>query len=275
MIARKLPPIKWRHEAYTCYLESGGKLNKAAQLFGERLDYKCMARPEGFIKRWAQAGKEMRPWDKIAPGRGRHRLLNEADEANAVKALVTGFKQRGSNQRKQFTSIGQACMKSPVLQEIQRRTGATNRTMLNSMKRSSKTLCRRTEDLHQPLSDSQRNKRFLASRKLIQKNRHYFRRTIWIDAAKFWVDVESKQVWTDGSVPKDVLRLPDPRAKGKRGNVVCLAYYAAVNEELGPVHIKLTSGTKGYTKLKTFTVSSQAVTHAPTFLHKFPHLLRG
>lgn len=251
------PPLDWRYLAVLCFHETQGKMSKAARLFKERTGHQCMQRPEGFIARWIKATKELRPLARDAHRSGRTCKLSEEEAVKAADILLAGFQQKGSNQRLQYTSIKQALAKDAALKEIQQSKGVCARTMMRSMKRVRPALCQRTERFSQPLSEAQKTARFLASKKLIKQPRHYFQRTIWIDAAKFYVDLgKARKVWVDGSQPQRNLEPRDSRAKGKRAVLICLAYYAAVNAELGPVYIKLTSGTKGYKgcQLKDFKV---------------------
>lgn len=257
MAQRERPPHEWRHLAVECFYACQERMCDAVRLFRQKTGNKCMTRPEAFITRWVTASKKGRSLHKDAPRSGRPCTVNDTLANLAADRLTDGFQQNASKQRLQYTSIREALSKDAVLKQLQQIKGVHDKTMIRSMKRVRPALCQRVEKFHQPLSDTQMSARFLASKKMIRKPRHYLRRTIWLDAAKFWVDLgKGRKVWVDRSKPQSNLEPVDTRAKGKRGPIICLAYYAAVNEELGPVYIKLTSGTRGYkgNLLKSFTV---------------------
>lgn len=232
----------------------------AVKAFKAEAEGRCMARPEKFIARWAKAFHSN---GTVEDGghKGRHTMLDIAQAKAAADIFCQGYKQKGSSVTLHYLSIREGISKSPQLQHIQRETGASDRTILRSMKRVLPTLCMRTERFSQTLSASQKKERLRVSKIMVKKTRSYFKRTIWIDAAKFYIDTgPSRRVWVD-SGRHNLLDLEDGRAPGKRGHKVCLAYYGAVSEDLGPVHIQLTSGTKGYKgrHLKPFKVPFIAV----------------
>lgn len=89
-----------------------------------------------------------------------------------------------------FTFIREGVLKSLVLNLISKVTGVSNKTILRSVKRVRPTVCQRMERFHQPLSTAQEAARVRAWRQLVKQPRHYFRRVLRIDAAKFWVKEE-------------------------------------------------------------------------------------
>jgi hypothetical protein len=250
MPKRSAPPLQWRHLAIECFYESRGKMSEAVKLFKIKTEHKCMSRPSSFIARWVRASKQNRPLNKDAPRPGRPWKLIDGLAVKAAESLC---------QQLQFSSVKEAIAESTVLRVIQQGTGATAQTMMNNMRRVKPSLCQRMEHFYQPLSDIQKDRRLRACRLLTKQPRHYFRRILFIDAAKFWVTLgKGRKVWIDRQQPKTLLSPKDSRANGKKGQPICLAYYAAVNEELGPVYIKLTSGTRGYkgSQLKDHKVSA-------------------
>jgi hypothetical protein len=228
----------------------------AVKAFRAATGAKCMARPQRFIAKWAGAMERSGRLDDAARS-GRPQKLNDDQALDAAESSCGGFQQMGSSTTLHYLSVQEGISRSKKLQQIQRETGASNRTMLDSMKRVLPTLCMRTQRFSQSLSDGQKKERLRVSKLLVKKSRSYFKKVIWTDAAKFYIDTgPCKRVWVDRG-RHNLLDLVDDRAPGKRQKQVCLAYYAAVSEDLGPLHIQLTSGTKGYNgrHLKSFKVT--------------------
>jgi hypothetical protein len=103
----------------------------------------CMARPEKIIFRWATAFQSK---GMLADGghKGRHRLLDHAQAKAAADIFRNGYKQNGSSTTLPYLSIRECISTSPELQQIQWETGASNRTILRSIKRISPKLRMRT-----------------------------------------------------------------------------------------------------------------------------------
>jgi hypothetical protein len=260
MTRGKRPPTAWRRLAVKCYHGSEDNMANTVKAIKAQIKGKCMGRPKKYIARWAAAFQNK---GTVEDGghKGRHRMLDDAQAEAAADIFCQGYKQKGASITLHYLSVQEGISKSIKLQQIQQETGACDRTILRSMKRVLPTLCMRTQRFSQTLSTSQRKEPLRVSKIMVKKTRSFFKRIIWIDAAKFYIDTgPPRRVWVD-SGRHNLLDLVDGRAPGKRGQHVCLAYYRAVSEDLGPVHIQLTSGTKGCNgrHLKSFKVHLKSV----------------
>jgi len=186
--------------------------------------------------------------------------MSDEEAKPAAETFSNGYLQNNSNKVLGFRSVAEAVRKCEQLADLQKATGVSSRTLLDNMRRVMPRLKRRKEQHSLPLSAQQMEARLLDSIWWLEKcqSRSYMKRFIWLDAAKFWVDLGDPQhVWVDLD-KANIFSLVDSRAKGKRGKQICLAYYCAFSKDLGPIWIGLTSGTKGYTgkHLKVLEVTS-------------------
>ena len=189
------------------------------------------------------------------PSHRRPSKLEEKQIKVATEIFAAGFKQRGSDVSMPFSSFNQALRLSKQLAKIVSTAKVHPKTLWRAIKASKPTLKQRSLEIYQPLSESQKQARLEACQTFIDMPRRMLklllRRIVWIDAAKIWVSVDkNNKVWVDTS-SESTLLVPDHRAAGKRCPKVCLAYYAAVNSEIGPVYFGLTSGTQGLLKLRS------------------------
>ena len=232
-----------RASAVECMHACRNHLGEATKMFEAKWGKGAVTRPARFIKRWAAAFKINR---SLADKRrsGRPRKIPEQHAKAMVQNFVAGFQPQGSTNRLGFSSIAQGVRLSQLLGKYKEDLGVSNRTMMRSMRRARPSLKRRKEETSQPFTAEQMLRRLMDSKQLVSMPRHYFRRIVWIDAAKIWVHLDSKYVWVD-TLARRRAGVLDKRAAGKRGEQVCLAYYLAVNYHLGTVHFELTAGTKG------------------------------
>ena len=237
-------PEQWRNFAVKCWHKSDEQIAVAVQLWENVLPGQ-LTRVSEYILRWAMAFEE-RSDLKDQPRSGRDSTLSEADAKRAADLFVKGFKQEGTGLILHFTSIQHAIRKSPELKKILDDSEITAAQLLVRMKKANPSLRKRKIRFLQPMSEGLLQERLKICRALVRKPRWFFDRVIWIDAAKFWVSIDPvTKCWVDISLNND-MQVNDTRAPGKRGQSICLAYYAAVNQAMGPVWIGLTSGTKGY-----------------------------
>ena len=184
---------------------------------------------------------------------GRPKKLSDEQALKAAKLFAKGYKQLGTGLTLHFTSTRHATSKSPELHKICKEAGVSPRQLFDRMRQAMPTLKKRSMTFIQPLDQKLKEERV----RLLRQNCSYFDRIIWIDAAKSCISLDKHQgVWVNVEWHNKLIT-EDRRAPGKRGQKICLAYYAAVNHVLGPVWIGLTTGTKGCKKtaLKTYRVS--------------------
>ena len=232
-------------------IKCDNNLKKAKQLLVQRMGHAIPAKSYAFLRRWNLAFKEGR-YTTDCHRTGAPSKLEEKQIKVATEIFAAGFKQRGSDVSMPFSSFNQALRLSKQLAKIVSTAKVHPKTLWRAIKASKPTLKQRSLEIYQPLSESQKQARLEACQTFIDMPRRMLklllRRIVWIDAAKIWVSVDkNNKVWVDTS-SESTLLVPDHRAAGKRCPKVCLAYYAAVNSEIGPVYFGLTSGTQGLPK---------------------------
>lgn len=259
-------PVFFRRLAVSCFDHRNGNIRWATKDFKARAGNDCVKRPREFVRRWSKAVKQRSNFEEQHRS-GRPRKLPDEAARTASQLFAAGFRQVGSGNVCHYSSIAQALALCPGLRDIKREAGVSDYTLIESMKRANPVLQKRRQETTQPMSAALKQRRLRVAKELDKKPRSYFKRIFWIDAAKLWIHVAgNRQVFVDvTSGPPPLLH--DPRAPGKRSSKVALAYYAAVNEMLGPVHLELTSGTLGYSgkKLKEAKVLSRSSCH-PDFI---------
>lgn len=226
-------------------------LKKAKQLLVERMGHAIPSKAYAFLRRWNLAFKEGR-YTTDRHRTGAPSKLEEKQIKVATELFAAGFKQRGSDVSMPFSSFNQALRLSKQLAEILSTAKVHPKTLWRAIKASKPTLKQRSLEIYQPLSESQKQARLEACKEFMDMPKRQLklllRRIVWIDAAKIWVSIDkNNKVWVDTS-SESTLLVPDDRAEGKRCPKVCLAYYAAVNSEIGPVYFGLTTGTQGLPK---------------------------
>ena len=247
-------------------VECHGNKKAAVRLFKDKLGSKCPAKPKRFIDQWDTRVRSGKGCENLkAPGPKRKISPEIASKAAAI--FLAGFKQRGSGQQLYFESLNQALRLSSrrnELRDILRDHQICTKTLWRAIRRAAPKMTTRSLTFYKKFTAVQMNTRlrvcrfFLKMRNVEMQN--YLRTVVWIDAAKIWVHVpKNQQVWVDSGSLKDddSLLIPDERAPGKRGDKICLAYYAAVNHEIGPVYFKLTTGTVGVKGFKPAQVRSR------------------
>lgn len=98
-------------------------MSEAVKMFREHVGEECMARPEYFIARWAEA---LQTTHALFDGhrKGRPRLLGDAEAKAAADLFCKGYKQKGSSNILHYVSLREGISKCPKLRELQERTGA-------------------------------------------------------------------------------------------------------------------------------------------------------
>ena len=209
---------------------------------------KTPSKPYQFLRRWRQAYDAGRFFTD-ARRRRRKRKLSPEEVEVASAIFLAGYKEKGMEFRLPYSSLNQALHSNKELASILSRTQASTKTLWRAIKEARPAMKSRSLEVYQPMSAGQKKARLARCKTLMRMGKKqlsaFLRRVVWIDAAKIWVAVDkNNKVWVDVT-SNNMLQLADTRAPGKRSARVCLAYYAPVNSEIGPVNLGMTAGTQG------------------------------
>ena len=200
-------------------------LSKATAEFRRQLP-RAVKKPRRFVERWTAIYRERGIHKPHRPRRPKK--LSDEQALKAAKLFAKGYKQLGSGLTLHFTSMRQATSKNPELQKICTEAGVSPRQLFDRMRQAMPTLKKRSMTFIQPLGQKLKEDRVRVCKRLLRQNRNYFDRMIWIDAAKFWVSLDKHQsVWVNVEWDNKLIT-EDRRAPGKRGQKICLAYYAII-----------------------------------------------
>lgn len=235
--------------AFAAMSQSNGNLKKASEAYNAwsaKQGYPKMLRVRRFLTKWHKRYLETGTVQAIKP-KGRTRIVKASDAKRASEILAAGSEKEKSGKQQHFGTLREGLQESEELRQIRNRYKVSDLTFMRAMQAQNPKLKQRVQETVQPYPEQVKIDRLKAAKFLKRQPKHFFKRILWIDAAKVYCRIDNKRkVWVDITTTPHPPVLFDKKAAGKRCKTFVLAYYAAVNSELGPVHICLTSGCQGF-----------------------------